>query len=403
MLRKKEIKIKNFFIYLKKYQIFFGLKKRIAVFSMMILPIGSVSAGMTIYIDNTVYEYQKPIVANDTVINLDENIIINFAVPIADTQEYEKNITVYPQTQLMYFWGNEGGRLTIVPKSIWDPDTKYSVFFPHHSEKNDPIATVFSFETVSYPKIIETNIDSDKYIAEGQDIVVKFDSLIDDFDVHAVSRPAIETTQFYDKESKQLHITLGENAKSRSGFHTLTIFAKHKKQDRANYYPLTAVSFNAFLPQPELWPKEHQERVEIAKKSTAPKILDGKYIDVNLQAQITTLFEDGEFVANFVSSTGAKDTPTPTGTFEIYNKDPYALSNMFQVYLPYWMAFTEDGKYGFHDLIVWPEGHEDMPSGGKESERSIGNAVSPGCVRHDAQNSKFIYDWADIGTPVVIY
>jgi lipoprotein-anchoring transpeptidase ErfK/SrfK len=76
---------------------------------------------------------------------------------------------------------------------------------------------------------------------------------------------------------------------------------------------------------------------------------------------------------------------------------------MFQVYLPHWLAFTPDGLYGFHGLIVWPKGHEEMPSGGKESIKSIGNAVSAGCVRHDAENSQFLYKWAEIGTQVVIY
>jgi lipoprotein-anchoring transpeptidase ErfK/SrfK len=156
-------------------------------------------------------------------------------------------------------------------------------------------------------------------------------------------------------------------------------------------------------PEPHEWPEEFAKRIEIAKRSTEPKIKEGKYIDVNLAAQVTTLFENGLFIASFINSSGAMETPTPIGTFQIHNKNPYALSGMFGVYLPYWMAFTEDGKYGFHDLIVWPEGHKDMPQGGKESERSLGNAVSPGCVRHDAKNSTFIYDWSDVGTPVMIY
>lgn len=390
---------------LKKIQMFFCVKKKIALFSLAIVPITSVGAGMTITVDNTAVVAPEPIFANDTVINLDENIIVNFAEPIVDTAQYEKNIGVYPREQLLFLWGNDGGRLTIVPRSIWKPETEYSLAFPHDVYgENTELSTIFSFETVSYPEIMSTNMEKeDQYIAEGESIVVRFDREVEKFDMQAVVRPYIAKEQIYDPERNELHITLKERSRSVNGFHTMTIFAKHKRQQNAGFYPLGAISFTVFLPQPEMWPEEHQERLDIAEKSTIPQITEGRYIDVNLEAQITTLFENGDFVSSFVNSAGAEDTPTPTGRFEIYNKDPYALSEMFQVYLPFWMAFTEDGEYGFHDLIVWPEGHEERPGGGKESEASIGNAVSPGCVRHDAENSKFIYEWADVGIPVVIY
>ncbi len=388
----------------KKYFRDFVLDKKIAFFSMVAIPVTSLGAGMTIYVDNMAHTAGDPIFATDMVVNLDENIVVNFTEPIKDTKKYEEMITIYPQKEVLFFWGNDGGRLTIVPQVTWSPETEYSLFFPHNMyDNNNQLSTIFSFETISYPTIIETNIDTQKYIGKGGEIVVRFDHIADDFDMHAVARPAIATEQVYDPKNRELRITLEEESRSPKGFHTLTIFAKHARQDASHFFPLKAVSFTAFLPQPELWPKEHQERAALARKSTAPQITVGKYIDVNLDAQITTLFEDGVFVANFVSSTGAKSTPTPTGHFTIHNKHPYALSNMFQVYLPYWMAFTPDGKYGFHDLIVWPEGHAEMPRGGKESTASIGNAVSPGCVRHDARNSQFIYEWADIGTPVIIY
>lgn len=398
-------KIRHIMQKLTKFWTFFAMKKKIAFFSLIAVPITSVGAGMTLTVDNAGLLQPKPLIASDTVVNLDENIIVNFTETIKDIDKYEKNIAIHPQTDVQYFWGNDDTRLTIVPQSMWKPETEYSLALPHDIYTDgEGISTIFSFETVSYPEIISTNITAEnQYVGEGESIIVRFDRAIEHFDVHAVVRPMIATEQKYDAEKRELHITITEQSKSIDGFHTVTVFAKHRRQKSSGYYPLSAISFTALMSRPDLWPSSHQERLDVARRSTAPQILDGKYIDVNLDAQITTLFEDGRFVANFVSSTGAKDTPTPTGIFEIYNKNPYALSSMFQVYLPYWMAFTSDGLYGFHDLIVWPEGHEDMPSGGKESEASIGNAVSPGCVRHDAKDSKFLYNWTNVGTPVVIY
>ncbi len=382
------------------------LRKRIFAFSLIVLPLTSAGAGMTVYIDNLSNVAQEPIFASGTVVALDENITVQFTAPIHNTQQYEKTITTYPKTNLVFSWKDDNKTLLITPRTVWRPETRYSIAFPHNTQKAESQqSTLFSFETIAYPTVISTNIpeSGERYLNEGDDILITFDHDITGFDVHAVARPTLKTQQIYNAQNKTLRVHIEERAKNADGFHTLTVFAKHKKQPNAQFYPIYSLTFNTLLPQPESWPQPYDERLHLAQISTAPQITSGKYIDVNLKAQITTLFEDGKFVRNFMNSTGAKDTPTPTGVFQIYNKDPYALSNMFQVYMPYWMAFTPDGLYGFHGLVVWPEGHEEMPSGGRESEKNIGSAVSPGCVRHDAEMSRFIYDWADIGTKVVIY
>jgi lipoprotein-anchoring transpeptidase ErfK/SrfK len=382
------------------------LRKRAVVFGIVALPLTSAGAGMTIYIDNMANIAQDPIFAQETVINLDEHITVEFTVPIRDIDEYEKVITTYPQTDMYFSWNDVHTVVEIMPKTVWQPQTQYSIAFPYNSQKADEsLSTIFSFETIAYPEVIKTNITekNNQYISEGEEILIILDKNIDDFDVHAVTRPILDTKQTYDKETRTLHVKIMEQTQNYKGFHSLTLFAKHKKQADAQFYPINSLTFNTLLPKPDVWPEQFDDRLTIAARSTAPRIKEGKYIDVNLDAQITTLFEDGKFVTNFVDSTGAEETPTPPGEYQIYNKHPYALSNMFQVYLPYWLAFTPDGLYGFHGLIVWPKGHEDMPQGGKESKKNIGNAVSAGCVRHDAQNSIFLYEWAEVGTKVVIY
>lgn len=382
-------------------------KKKLVFFGVIVIPLTSVGAGMSVYIDNDVVNIaQKPIVANETVINLDEQIKVYFTMPIDNTKEYEKAVISFPQTTLNFEWNDNNTAINITPKTIWKPKTEYSIAFPYNSydfEKKQ--STIFSFETVAYPKVIDKNIDSfvNNYIKEGEEIVIKFDKNIDDFDIDAVIRPVIDVTKKIDKNNKTLSIQINKIDQGDKGFHTITIFAKHKNQARAQFYPVSSMSFNVLVDKPEIWPQEHADRLAAARLSTIPKKMNGKYIDINLDAQITTLFDNGKFIKNFVSSSGANETPTPTGEFHIYNKHPYALSGMFNVYLPYWMAFTEDGKYGLHGLVVWPEGQSEKPAGTKESEENIGNAVSAGCVRHDDENAEFLYNWTDIGTIVYIY
>ncbi len=406
MLIKIQEKYKKVIIYSQKIRTLLTLKKKVFVFGIVAIPLTSAGAGMTIFIDNSSSVVPDPIFTQESVINLDENINIKFTLPIQDIKHYESVVAVYPKTSLIFAWNDDKTLLTITPKTIWKPQTKYSIAFPHNfHEASTEYSSIFSFETISYPKVVNTNIKdiNNQYINDGDEIVIAFDKNINDFDVHAVVRPILDTQQFYNKNDNTLHVRITNKTKNYRGYHSLTLFAKYKDQDDAQFYPINSLTFNTLLPRPDIYPKEFDDRLEIAKESTEPKIKIGKYIDVNLKAQITTLFEDGKFVANFVDSTGAKNTPTPVGEYKIYNKHPYALSDMFGVYLPYWMAFTSDGLYGFHGLIVWPKGHEDMPQGGKESKKNIGNAVSAGCVRHDAQNSEFLYNWTSIGTKVIIY
>ncbi len=383
---------------------FFTVRRTLFV-GLMIVPTTSIGTGMQLYIDNTQYNITAPTILTDTVINLDEKIHVDFAEEIVDPTTYERSVTVMPSEELFFTWAEDHKSVDITPKTIWEPDTTYSLALPYDNYQYvEELSHIFSFRTAQYPHIIAESLPSqNRYIQKDEEIVLTFDRSLENYDIQAVARPFVHVNQYIDEQSNMLHIRILEDSNDPIGEHNMTIFVKYHGQEPVRYFPIGSTRFSTLLPTPEVWPKEFNERLEIARRSTAPLIKAGKYIDVNLDAQITTLFENGDFVGNFVNSPGAKDTPTPKGTFQIYNKDPYALSTMFQVYLPFWMAFTENGEYGFHDLIVWPEGHEDMPSGGKESLSSIGNAVSPGCVRHDAKNSKYIYDWADVGTPVVIH
>lgn len=384
------------------------LHKRKAMFvGLFVLPLTSAGVGMNLYIDNSINDFtQSPQIYNDTVINLDEHIHVQFHDEINDVLSYERAVMVNPPENLTFMWAEDHRSVNIAPKTIWESDTTYSIAFPYNNgNSGDGLSRIYSFKTAQYPIIISETFPqaNSRYVQKNEEIVLTFDRSLEDYEIQAAVRPDVVVEQYVDHATHSLHMRVVDDVVQSAEEYHVTIFAKYHDPGSVRFFPIGSTRFDTLLPVPDVWPKSFDERLNIAQKSTRPQITKGKYIDINLEGQVTTLFDDGKFIANFLNSPGAKETPTPKGSFQIYNKDPYALSNMFQVYLPFWMAFTENGEYGFHDLIVWPEGHEDMPEGGKESTASIGNAVSPGCVRHDAKNSKYIYDWADVGTPVIIY
>ena len=129
-------------------------------------------------------------------------------------------------------------------------------------------------------------------------------------------------------------------------------------------------------------------------KPFTPGLYDGKYIDVNLARQTLYQFDGDRLVAEHRVSTGKWSMPTPQGTFSINNKTTRAYSKRYNLYMPYWMSFI-GGKYGIHEL---PE----FANGRKEGEAHLGTPVSHGCIRLGVGEAQQVYDWADLGTPVVI-
>lgn len=126
---------------------------------------------------------------------------------------------------------------------------------------------------------------------------------------------------------------------------------------------------------------------------------EGKKIVVSLSKQEMTLYERGRVVSVRRVSTGKWSTPTPFGTFAVKNKIPVAYSKAYGLYMENWMAFSADGRYGLHSLPYWR-----LKGGGKlyEGAAHIGTPVSHGCIRQTLIDSKNLYEWAPIGTPVIV-
>lgn len=123
-----------------------------------------------------------------------------------------------------------------------------------------------------------------------------------------------------------------------------------------------------------------------------------KYIEVDISDQALTRYENGYAIDSFRVSTGKWDMPTPIGEFSILNKIPRAYSNAYDLYMPWWMAFDlgdGGGSYGLHELPEWADGT-------KEGESHLGIRVSHGCIRLGVGSAKKVYDWASVGTVVIV-
>ncbi|OCQ92818.1 hypothetical protein BCD64_08765 [Nostoc sp. MBR 210] len=116
---------------------------------------------------------------------------------------------------------------------------------------------------------------------------------------------------------------------------------------------------------------------------------DQRWIQVNLATQRLTAWEGGKAVYAVTISTGKKSTPTRTGSFKIQSKHKstrmrgrdYDVPNV-----PHAMFYQ--GNYGIHGAY-W--------------HKKFGTPVSHGCINVAPNHAKWLFNWASIGTPVVIH
>lgn len=135
----------------------------------------------------------------------------------------------------------------------------------------------------------------------------------------------------------------------------------------------------------------------LANVSQVFRLGSQKVVEVYLKQQEMRILENGEAVETFSVSSGKKNTPTPTptGNFRVYTKSVMVYSNLANCWLPFWVGFTSDGLYGFHELPICQKGRKGI--------EEIGEPASIGCIRLNLNDSEIFYKWVEIGTPVKIY
>lgn len=132
-----------------------------------------------------------------------------------------------------------------------------------------------------------------------------------------------------------------------------------------------------------------------AEKLAYPATPGEKWIDVNLSRHTMTAYLGSKPVFGPVSMVnGAPATPSDTGTFRIFQKN--ALMTM--------RGSNADGSDYETPDVPWSSfynGGEALH--GAYWRDSFGYAASHGCINLPISTAKWVFDWAPIGTPVVVH
>jgi lipoprotein-anchoring transpeptidase ErfK/SrfK len=143
-----------------------------------------------------------------------------------------------------------------------------------------------------------------------------------------------------------------------------------------------SVALGSFNPTPALASDPAQSIVALKQSSE-------RWIEVNISTQRLVAWEGGVPVYAVIISTGTDEHPTPPGTFTIQSKhrtarmqgDDYDVPDVpFTMY--YYGGYAIHGAYWHH---------------------RFGTPVSHGCVNVAVDHAEWLFNWAAIGTPVVVH
>lgn len=304
-----------------------------------------------------------------------------------------------PNVDLNVEFKNNKNKFIVAPKNSLEQGREYilkiSKFFLPDKNKNLEGKKPYDIQTFKYKTLPPITIDSFSPMADSlglpqnQEIKVKFSRAVD-------------------YKSAERNFSIEPNVDGNLGWEKNTLIFQPKEFSSLTWYTvkikkgIVGHNDNGYLDSDfefKFQTKLNPAASITPKEIIEPKIKKGKYIDIDISQQLLTLFENGKTLGSYLVSTGTYDMPTPYGEFKILNKQDLAYSTKYDLYMPFWMAFTTAG-HGIHELPFWKYkgGYEY-----KERESHLGIRVSHGCVRLGVGPAERVYRWADIGTPVVVH
>ncbi len=132
-----------------------------------------------------------------------------------------------------------------------------------------------------------------------------------------------------------------------------------------------------------------------------PQPQHGKVIYVSLSQQRLWAYDGDKLIFQFLVSTGLA-TPehphrdTKPGVFRVKTKMPEAYASLWGLRMPFWMGIYDAGglENGFHAMP--------FQLNGRRVNWRVGSPGSFGCIVLNHADAEALYNWAPLGTLVVI-
>ncbi|MFH1461311.1 MAG: L,D-transpeptidase [Patescibacteria group bacterium] len=264
---------------------------------------------------------------------------------------------------------------------------------------------IIGFGIYIYPSVfkLEARVEYRTSAEVGQEIVILFNQpvIIASFEKHFLIDPEINGELTWLDSNRELHIVpvgeLEDDTIYQLDLGGVRSFAltRFKKKSFSFYIPPNKPVLVVLNPELQILPlskdilfeKTDGTLVEINQA----RITEGKYIDIDSSDMLLTVFNNGQPIVVYeVAAIGNPwSRPTPKGSFSVLHKEENHFSRKSYVWMPWSIHFY--GDYYIHEIPYWFNGQK------------VTSKYSGGCVRLPIDAAKLVYDWAEIGMPVLIY
>jgi lipoprotein-anchoring transpeptidase ErfK/SrfK len=172
---------------------------------------------------------------------------------------------------------------------------------------------------------------------------------------------------------------------------------------------LTAIAAQVGVPPgliAEVNPDVDLNWLQVGQELTIPSVdvlmpyppVPGKKIVINIAEQRLRVYENGGLLYEWPISTGIANSPTYTGEFQVLDKNEEAYASQWDLWMPHFIAIYRAGGDTYNGIHALPI----LSSGRRLWEGALGSPASYGCIILGIQEAETLYNWAEIGVPVVI-
>jgi len=147
----------------------------------------------------------------------------------------------------------------------------------------------------------------------------------------------------------------------------------------------------------ELWPGQQIVIPSVDVLFPLPLVTERRIV-VDISDQHLFAYEGDTLVYSFVASTGIDSSPTIPGVFQVLSKEEQAYASSWDLWMPHFMGIYRTGPDFTNGIHALPT----LSSGVRLWEGYLGRPVSYGCIVIGLNQAATLYEWAELGTLVVI-
>jgi lipoprotein-anchoring transpeptidase ErfK/SrfK len=123
-----------------------------------------------------------------------------------------------------------------------------------------------------------------------------------------------------------------------------------------------------------------------------------KSVVISIPEQRLRVYEDGQLLHDWPCSTGMKDSPTYTGEFQILSKEEMAFASQWDLEMPHFLGVYRAGGDTYNGIHALPI----LANGQRLWGGHLGSPASYGCIILGIEEAATLFEWAELGVPVVI-